>query len=172
MKNEEVSKLDFEGWPLPSAYLEELGRVSALWATLESFLNLCIAKLAGFNEVNDPKPFILVTHASFPQRVDILGALCEHLVGDFENLKDYKAVIAKLRGAQKLRNKFMHNGMAADPDSGRIQMGIGSARGSLKATIEPIEIADIRRATMEVHEAQLALYKLVLRREIAPRWER
>lgn len=71
MKNEEIERLDFSAWPLPDEYLIELGRVAALWATLESFLNICIGKLAGFNEFSDPKPFILVNHASVPQKIDM-----------------------------------------------------------------------------------------------------
>src|SRR5258707_122395 len=60
MKDDEVAKLNFDGWPLPDAYLLEIGRVAALWASLESFLNICIGKLCGFNDLNDPKAFILV----------------------------------------------------------------------------------------------------------------
>src|SRR5260221_108403 len=111
MKDDEVLKLNFDRWPLPDAYLLELGRVSALWASLESFLNLCIGKLAGFNDINDPTWFILVTHSSFPQRLDILSSLCEHLVNSFPTLTDYKPVVDRLRHAQKLRNDFMHYGM-------------------------------------------------------------
>src|SRR3972149_3903969 len=104
MKNDQLLKLNFDGWPLPDGYLLELGRVAALWATLDSFLNLCIGKLAGFNVLNDPKAFILVTHSSFPQRLDIFSALCEQLVSEFPNLKGYDAVVRVLRQAQKLRN--------------------------------------------------------------------
>lgn len=96
MKNDEILKLDFDGWPLPDPYLLEIGRVAGLWATLESFLNICIGKLAGFNDLNDPKAFILVTHSSFPQRLDILSALCEQLVPEFPSLQGYGAVIQQL----------------------------------------------------------------------------
>ena len=65
MKDSDVLKLDFRDWPLPDPYLVEVGRVAAIWAQLESFLNLCIGKLAGFNDLNDPKAFILVTHSVF-----------------------------------------------------------------------------------------------------------
>jgi hypothetical protein len=172
MKNDEILKLNFDGWPLPDTYLLEMGRVAALWATLESFLNLCIGKLAGFNNLNDPKAFILVTHSSFPQRLDILSALCEQLVQEFLNLKGYEVVVRQLRQAQKLRNDFMHYGMAENPESGQIEMAKGTARGTLKVGVEKVTIADLRRAAMAIHEAQLALYKLVLRQEITPVWTR
>ncbi|MDP3000061.1 MAG: hypothetical protein Q8N47_21425 [Bryobacterales bacterium] len=75
MTNDEVRKLDFAGWPLLEEYLVEIGRVAVLWSGLEGFLGICIGKLAGFNELTDPKPFILVNHTSFPQRLDILSTL-------------------------------------------------------------------------------------------------
>ena len=172
MKNDEVLKLNFSGWPLPDGYLLELGRVAALWATLESFLNLCIGKLAGFNDLNDPKAFILVTHSSFPQRLDIFSALCEQLLVKFPNLTGYEVVVRQLRQAQKLRNDFMHYGMSKNEESGQIEMAKGTARGTLKVGVEWVDIADLRRASMAIHEAQLALYKVVLGREIGPIWSR
>jgi hypothetical protein len=146
--------------------------VAALWATLESFLNLCIGKLAGFNDLNDPKAFILVTHTSFPQRLDILSALCEQLEANFKNVSDYEAVVQKLRQAQKMRNDFMHYGMSKNEASGEVEMAKGTARGTLKVGVEKVGLADLRRTSMAIHEAQLALYKLVLGREIQPVWVR
>lgn len=172
MKNDQLLKLNFQGWPLPDAYLVEIGRVAALWASLESFLNVCIGKLAGFNDLNDPKPFILVTHSSFPQRLDILAALCEQLVTEFPTLKGYSAVVQQLRQAQKLRNDYMHYGMALNEESGQIEMAKGSARGSVKVGVEAVTVADLRRATVAIHEANLALYKLVLGRALEPVWLR
>ena len=58
MKDSEIERLPFEGWPLPDAYLVEIGRVTVLWSSLETFLNLSLGKLAGFAD-GDPKPFIL-----------------------------------------------------------------------------------------------------------------
>jgi hypothetical protein len=172
MNNEDVRNLNFSGWPLPDEYLIELGRVSALWGSLESFLNICIGKLAGFHELHDPKPFILITHASVPQRLDMFGALCEHLVAELPHLAAYKQVIGALRTAQKSRNNFMHHGMAVNPESGAVDMAIGSARGTLKVSVEKVDIADIRRATMDIDEAQTVLYRLVLRRDLQPVWRR
>jgi len=172
MKNDEVLKLNFEGWPLPDPYLLEIGRVAALWASLESFLNLCIGKLAGFNDLNDPKAFILVTHSSFPQRLDILSALCEQLVQEFPNLKGYEGVVQRLRQVQKLRNDFMHYGMSENLESGHVEMAKGTARGTVKLGVEKVTVADLRRASMAIHEGQLSLYKLVLGRDIPSVWVR
>ena len=153
MTNEEVRKLNFAGWPLPDDYLIEIGRLTSLWASLENFLNLCIGKLAGFDELNDPKPFILINHSSFPQRLDMLSTLCEQLEHEHSNLSNYKVVISQLKAAQKLRNKFAHNGMSLNPDTGKAEMPIGSARGTLKVSIESINIADLKRASMKIDEA-------------------
>lgn len=172
MKNDHVLKLNFDGWPLPDAHLLELGRVCALWATLESFLNMCIGKLAGFNDPFDPKAFILVTHSSFPQRLDMLAALCEQLATKFPNLEGYGPVVQQLRQAQKLRNDYMHYGMAMNPESGQVEIAKGTARGTVKVGVQTVTIADLRRATITIHEAQLALYELVLRRKLEPAWSR
>jgi hypothetical protein len=172
VKNEELKRINLAGWPLPDDYLIEIGRVGALWGGLETLLNICIGKLAGFNDLMDPKPFVLVNHASFPQKLDMLGSLCEILTPSFPELAGHGAVIAALRSAQKLRNLYMHHGLTLNPDTGKMEMGIGSARGKLSFKVEEISLEDIRRAAIAVSEAQRALYKLVLRRDVPPPWER
>lgn len=172
MKNEEIQKLDFSRWPLPDEFLIELGRVSALWAGLEGLLNMCLGKLSGFNDLNNPMPFILVTHASMPQRLDMLSALCELLAPTYTRLANYKDVITKLKSAQALRNKFLHHTIGLDPETGQAEIAIGSARGTLKANVEKIDIADIRRAVISIDEAQTALCKLVLGKDMPPVWQR
>ena len=172
MKDAEIENLDVAGWPLPEECLAELGRVAALWATLESLLNLCLGKLAGFDDLSDPRAFILVNHMSIPQKLDVLGALCEQLSPTFETLRDYKPVISKLRAAQKARNTFLHNGLVRNESTGKLEMGQGSARGTLKTKVASVTLADIRRASVEIHLAHLALYKLVFRRDLAPVWEK
>ena len=172
MNNREIEALQFSGWPLPDTYLVEIGRVTVLWSSLEGFLNMCLGKLAGFNEHADPKPFILVTHSSFPQRLDMLGALCEHLVPDFPHLADFKATITALRTAQRERNKWTHNGFGPGEVPGEVVMSSGSARGSVKTSVDTITVADIRRAAIAICEAMRVLYKLVLRRDLpAAPWQ-
>ncbi len=155
MKDSEIEGLPFTGWPISDSYLVEIGRVTVLWSSLEAFLNLCLGKLAGFAD-GDPKPFVLVSHTSFPQRLDMLGALCEHLSPNYPGLADHKTVIGKLRTAQRARNKYAHHGLGPD-EEGQIVMAVGSARGSIKTTVETVTSADIRRAVMAVDEAVAAL---------------
>jgi hypothetical protein len=171
MTNEEIAEIDLEGWPVADSILTEVGRIALLWSTLEYSLNLCVGKLAGFDAINDPKHFILFTHVSFPQRLDMLSTLCEQLSASFPNLKDYKDVVSSLKSAQKLRTEFMHNGMFANSESGNLEMPVVSARGSLKRELKRVDLTDIRRASVAIHEAHLALHKLVLKTEIEPIWK-
>jgi len=172
MKNKDIEELNFTGWPLSDEYLVELGRVSSLWAASENLLAMCIGKLAGFDSISDPKPFILVNHSSFPQKLDMLSALCEHLKKEFPNLKEYPDVISKFKTAQKARNIYLHNTIGPNPDTGKMEIAKGTARGKVKVSSEPICIADIRRATMQIDEAQTALVKLIYQRAIGPAWTR
>ena len=171
MKDEELHKLDLDGWPLPDEYLVELGRISALWASLESLVGVCIGKLAGFNDPTDPKPFILVNHTSFPQKLDILSTLCEQLAPEFPNLSDYPSVVSRIRAAQKARNRHLHNVLVHNPETGRVELAEASARGRLKTQVTAVTQADLRRGTVQIHEAQQGLYKLIFRRSLSPIWE-
>ncbi len=170
MKNEEISSLDFSGWPVPDDFLSEIGRVAVLWANLESLLNISLTKLAGFKDPLDSRAFILITHASFPQRLDSFGALCEQLHPNYPELADYKKVVSVIKAAQAIRNKFMHHSLYLDADTGLIHMPVGSAHGTLRTRTEIISIEDIKRASVQIDEAQRALYKLVFGRDLPPSW--
>jgi len=114
----------------------------------------------------------LLKHSSFPQKLDALAALCEQVLTQVPTLADYAATVSRLCTAQRLRNRFAHNGMAVNPDTRRVEMAIGSARGKLKTSVEPVTLADIRRASMEVHAAMLDLHALVTEKRYKPKWER
>jgi hypothetical protein len=172
MKDEEITSLDFSGLPIPDEFLTEIGRITILWARLESLLNICLGKLAGFDEPVDYRAFILITHTSFPQRLDSFSALCEQLHPQYPELADYKKVVSEIKAAQAIRNKFMHHTLSYNPESGLTQMAVGSARGTLKANVEVVSIEDIKRASIQIDEAHRALYKLVLRRDLPPLWSR
>jgi len=172
MNDEEVLGLNFTDWPLPESYLAELGRLSALWSILEGQLDICLGKVAGFEQLSDPRPFILLKHSSFPQKLDALAALCEQLAPKSPSLTGYAATIGRLRSAQALRNRFAHNGMALNPDTQHVEMAVGSARGKLKTRVEEVTLSDIRRASMEVHCAMLDLHALVTGKVYPPMWAR
>lgn len=51
MNDREIDALNFDDWPLPDAYLLEIGRVTALWGSLESLLNLCLGSPHDLSEI-------------------------------------------------------------------------------------------------------------------------
>jgi hypothetical protein len=62
--------------------------------------------------------------------------------------------------------------MSLNPKTQAVEMAVGSARGKLRAAVEPVAIADLKRVSVEIHQAMLELHKLVTGREIEPRWQR
>jgi len=162
MSQEKPSNDSPSSWPLPDDFLIELGRVSALWGSLEQLLNLCIGKLAGFDIIKDPTPFILLIHSAFPQRLHMFGALCEQLQPHAPNLSYYKKVIAEIEAVQKKRNRFIHNGIALDPDTGKYLLSEASARGKLKFSLSPVKHQEINVISKEIQKAMKSLHHLVL----------
>jgi hypothetical protein len=149
-------------YPLPDEYLLELGRLVALASALEAQLEVLLVKLAGFDPLaGDPRGLILVRHSAFPQKLDALSALCGVLEEQFPNLRGYESVVSQVRAAQASRNRFLHNGMAVNPETGQVQMGVGSARGTLKLSVEPVSVSDIRRASSGIRAAMASLHQLV-----------
>lgn len=61
--------------------------------------------------------------------------------------------------------------MTLNAATGRVEMTVGSARGKLKTSVEVVNLADIRRASMEVHCAMLDLHALVTGKVYPPRWD-
>jgi len=171
MKTKKDAIIVWGDWPLPAAYLAELGRVVILWSALERQLDLILGKLMGFNDMVDMRPFIAFNHASFPQKLDALGALCELLSAEHRHLSGCAKVVEQIRTAQTLRNRFMHNGMTYDLESGVCQMGVGTARGKLKTRVDQVSLADIQKATIAISEAQSALHELVLKTKREPGWK-
>jgi hypothetical protein len=168
-----MKRHDFrDNWPAPNQYLLELGRMTTIWATLESTVNLAIGKLAGYSTTADFRALILVAHSNFQQRVDIISSLCERLAPEYPQLASYKSVIAKVQLAQKERNKYAHNAIVTNEKTGQVNLSSMSARGTLKTTTEVVHVDHLKEATAKIHEAMCALHTLVTGREIKPLWER
>ena len=159
-------------WPAPNDYLLELGRMTTIWGTLESTVNIAISKLAGYESALDFRALIMVAHSSFQQRVEIIGSLCEQLLPEHPSLRGYEAVIKKIQAAQKARNKYAHNAVIAHEETGDVTVSYATARGTLRTNTEPVQLADIKEATAKIHEAMCALHTLVTGRELKPLWER
>lgn len=168
-----MKKIDLpDNWPAPKEYLLELGRISALWGSLENSINLAISKLAGYKAIYDFRAAILTAHANFKQRVDILGALCDQLKEEYPHLKSHDKVIALIVKAQSKRNKYMHNGIYYNEETQQVETTSLSARGKLKIAIEAVTLADLIEISAAIHEAMCALHGLVTQKQINPIWER
>jgi hypothetical protein len=162
MSQKNTSDDSLSGGPLPDAFLIELGRVSAMWTSLEQLLNICIGKLAGFDVTREPTAYIILVHSAFPQRLHMFAALCEQLLPHAPNLKNYKTVIAEIEAAQKKRNRFVHNGISHDPITGNYLLSEGSARGKLKLTLSLVTPLEINAVSKDIQKAMQSLYHLVL----------
>lgn len=172
MNNKEINGLDFADWPLSDAFLAEIGRVAIMWSTLETHLDICLGKVAGFDDLSDPRAFVLVKHMSLPQKLDALAAICRMLTSDHAHLADYKSVVSGVKAAQAGRNRFLHNAIGVNPETGDVEIARGSARGELKVNVETIQLVDIKRVTADIHKAMLGLHGLVTAQKIEPKWTR
>ncbi len=161
-----------EGWPAPTEYLTELGRMTALWSSLEASTTVAYSKLAGYGEILDMRAVIVTAHMTFQQRVDAIISLCEHLAPSFSHLDDYETTHKLLKAAQKARNKFSHNGISYDAATASVTVTYATARASLKLHTEQIRLADIKEASAKIHEAIASLHSLVTGVRRPPIWDR
>jgi len=172
MKQNVIPDFDRTNWPLPDEFLLELGRLTALWTSLEDQLHILIGRLAGFGDLFDMRPFILVKHSSFQQKIDILSSLCEHLMPKYPHLRNYQEVVAQIRAVQSLRNRYVHNGLVVSEDGSSVEMPIGSARGKLKTSIEKVTIDDIKKVSVEIARTMKLFHLLVTGHDRPAFWEK
>ena len=159
-------------WPAPNEFMLELGRLTSLWGTLEATVNLAISKLAGYEKHIDPRALILIAHANFQQRLDMVSALCEHLGPIYPELARYATVVKAVEAAQKARNKYAHNAIVWDEERKHVTIAMASARGSLKTKVEVVHLNDLRETSAKIHEAMCAIHSLVTGQDVKPMWER
>ena len=146
--------------------------MTILWGSLESTCVVALGKLAGYSDTLDVRIIILTAHANFQQRVDAISALCENLAPDFPGLADYEQVVKQLKAAQRTRNKFAHNPITLNEETGDINITYATARGSLKLHLEPVYLNDIKEASAKIHEAICSLHSLISGTKTVPLWER
>lgn len=148
-------------WPAPDDYLIELGRISALWGTLEHQVNFTISKFAGHDDIFDYRVAILTAHINFKQKLDILGALCDQRRGKYPLLNSYEKVISLIMKAQAKRNKYMHNGLSYNRENQKVEIASLSARGKLKANVEEVTLDDLKNVSVIIQESMHALLGLL-----------
>ena len=150
----------------------ELGRMTTLWGSLEAGLAFNVEKLAGFDCAKDARGLILIAHANFQQRLHMLSSLCIQLEPEHPHLAKYGGVVKKIEFAQKARNKYSHNSVYFNDETGQMNTSSFSSRGQLKLNIEVVEMQHIQEASAKIHEAICALHTLVTQVETMPMWDR
>jgi hypothetical protein len=163
-----------DDWPLPAQYLTELGRITTLFASLESAVNLYISKLAGYQGVLDWRSAVVTAHANFKQRIDILETLCHELhdEGSYTHLKSYKKVLENIKQVQLKRNRYTHNALSFDGESGHVTSSSLSARGKLLPRVDRVSLEEMKELSAQVHLAMLSLHELVTQKRYPPVWEK
>jgi hypothetical protein len=160
-----------ENWPLPNDFMLELGRLSTLFGSLESGVNLGISKLLGYEKTLDWRAAIVTAHANFKQRVDMLETLCHELAEEYPHLSGYEEVLGKIKKAQARRNKYMHNSLYYDAELDQVMASSLSARGQMKPRVEVISITELRNLSGDIHLSMLDLHRLITTAEYSPIWE-
>jgi len=161
-----------DNFPAPDEYLLELGRITALWGSLESSIDLAISKLSGFGESSNWRFHVLIAHSNFKQRVDILETLCHGLQDDHPHLKKYKQTIKLIIQVQSKRNYYLHNGVFLNEENGKVYTSNLSARGKLKTDIKEVSVKDLRTVSENIHLTLLSIHELITQVKYNPVWER
>jgi hypothetical protein len=144
---------------IPQDILVGIGNVIVTWGRLEHIVDLMIAKLSGF-ELFDQRGAIVTAHMTWPLKMDILESLVTAFVPDHPHLKGYDAIKTLLKKAQEGRNKIAHGQWGHE--DGITHKLRATARGKLKASIDPITVADLEAINVDVHLAAVCLWKFVL----------
>jgi len=83
----------------------------------------------------------------------------------------YPETIVELKKAQKLRNRYLHNGMTINEQTGKIEMGVGTARGKLKTSVEVVTLDELKIVPIEINSALRSLHHLITGKKYPPIWE-
>jgi hypothetical protein len=146
---------------IPDEHLIAIGKVCVAWGTLETIVDLGINKFGGFRS-NDPRALIITAHMAWPLKMNILESLITALREDaaYAHLAGFDQIKPMLEIAKNGRNSFVHGQWGYH--EGKASKLRATARGKLKASIDPITVADINKAVDDVQRAGVALMKLIL----------
>jgi hypothetical protein len=147
---------------IPDEYLIAIGKVCVWWGTLETVVDLAIAKLSGFQSPFDPRAMIVTAHMTWPLKMDIMASLITALREDqaYAHLARFDEIKPMLKNAQDGRNKCVHGQWGYD--KGNVSKLRATARGRLKASIDTITVADIDKAADDIGRAGAGIVKLIL----------
>jgi len=146
---------------LPEPYLIALGRVTYLWSGLEGLVNMAISKLLGISYY-DPKSAAILTHMSWPQRMDAMETLINLLAESYPHLTRYSTIKPLLKKAQDGRNMLMHGTWTYDEKDNIVRLLRVSSRGKLKLSTDPIQVDEIDAVFRNIGDASVELLKLIL----------
>lgn len=151
-------------WDIPDDYLTEIGRVIVRWNKLEGLMEFSLIELLG-KSITEGRSLVVFTHMSFPQKMDIMGALVVECLTNpaYGWLSAYKTDVEPLlKDAQRKRNAITHSkwGMDANGVTGKSNI---TARGALKMESSQAFIPEIEAASDSIVRAAEALSKLVFR---------
>lgn len=147
---------------IPGDYLEEIGRIVVEWTGLEGLLSLCLMKLSGM-DIHDPRSLIVFNHLTFPVKMNILSSLVHELQSRYPGLRSFPETRKKLEKAQQGRNRVVHGTWLVDESSGQVQMARATARGTLKTSVENIDLNEVRQISADIQAAWQALWTTVIK---------
>lgn len=161
-----------ENFPAPDEYLVELGRITALWGSLESSVNIALNKLSGINDADSWRVHVLTVHSNFKQKVDAIETMCHKMQSEYHHLAMYKETIKLVRKTQNKRNHYLHNGLFYNEENGNVQTSSMQARGVLKTKVENVTVKELKEVSALIHLSLLSLHELVTTVKYPPVWER
>jgi hypothetical protein len=155
-------------WDIPNEYLIEMGRLSVRWSRLETLIEFSMIELLGKSPL-EGRSLVLFTHMTFPQKMDIMGALIVEclLNPQYQWLSRYKVDVAPLlKDAASKRNTIIHAKWMLDPDDCVWKSAI-SARGTLKMERTRGTIRELEDASKSIVKAGERLVALVFRKQLS-----
>jgi len=157
----------FGDWPIPQSLMVEIGRIASLWTVLESLVNFSLGRLSDVDPL-EPRQLILFEHLSFPQKLDILGALASAEENSKIDPQELSQALHLVKRAQSERNRFLHNSVILDEENGQYFIMQMSARRRVKITTDPVSVESLRATVCVIDEAMRALTKAIYGDEVLP----
>ena len=148
---------------LPDEYLKAIGSVVTSWSSLEFEIKMFLIHLLG-KETIDQRAHAVFAHMSFPQLLDILGALAEDVANDpkFIHAKNCDKILAPLlKQAQKSRNQIIHSEWDLN-NKGQVSRISISARGTFKFSGVLVQLEEIEKAIKDIKDTRTAIFRMIL----------
>lgn len=145
-----TEKLLSEKWLKPE-HLQAIGMVAVEWSYLEHIIDDSIWQYA---KIDDDIGRCFTTHMSVPMRIDVLKSLFFEHFGNSEKYKALSKIAKDIKDTvSPLRNKIVHSPwLEPENNQDAAQYLSVSARGQLKTTVLPMDVAEIRQAAETIED--------------------